>query len=244
MGNQLTDIFNRDIEDAGSYAYTNKSIYSAYIATKKQSDEIVKIIKKFCSSHLTILDVGCGDGTFTLELLERVSPAKIVGFDIAQKAIEKAKLKITKETYGKLEFKVCSVNQVENFFYGSSYDLVIVRGVVHHLENPEELIRQLSGFIPNILILEPNGYNPILKIIERTSPYHISHQEKSYAPQFINRMFEGYGYRIRFHKFFGIVPYFCKPYIARALKIVGPVVEKIPFFKRFLCGTYIVLFKK
>ena len=46
--------------------------------------------------HLTadrsLLDVGCGPGTITIDLARRVAPAPVVGFDVSAAVIERAEL--------------------------------------------------------------------------------------------------------------------------------------------------------
>src|SRR3989338_5683965 len=80
--------FNRDVKMLGGYAYTDQNIYSAVVASKKQSDGILKAIRsqKF-KKPLKILDVGSGDGTYTFELYQKLNPKKIVGFDYAEEGI-------------------------------------------------------------------------------------------------------------------------------------------------------------
>jgi hypothetical protein len=45
----------------------------------------------------------------------------------------------------------------------------------------EKAIQIICNIADEIIVAEPNGYNPVLKIMEKVSPYHIQHEEKSYA---------------------------------------------------------------
>ena len=33
-----------------------------------------------------------------------------------------------------------------------------------------------------MFVIEPNGYNPVLKVLEKVSRYHIEHEERSFFP--------------------------------------------------------------
>jgi ubiquinone/menaquinone biosynthesis C-methylase UbiE len=132
---------------------------------------------------------------------------------------------------------------VHKKFAGNKFDVAVIRGVLHHLYYPEDAIKKISKIADNVLVLEPSGYNPIVKIIEKTSPYHIAHQERSYWPPTLNKWFKNAGYKVLRQKYFGIVPYFCNEKLAKMLKIVEPFFELIPLIKIY-GGTNIILYTK
>ena len=236
--------FNDDIESSGRYQYTNFNNYSAYIATKKQSEELIKLLKDHASKNINILDVGCGDGTFTFEILKEVNPKKIIGFDYAQSAIRVANKSVEPRMQGKIEFLHRDVYNVHKMFKKNSFDVIVIRGVLHHLTRPEQAIKSLRNLSNKIIVLEPNGFNPILKFIENTSSYHLRRGEKSYWPPTINKWFENNGFRTRKQLFFSIVPYFCPKNVVKILKFIEPVMEKVPFLKLFYCGTNLIYYEK
>ncbi|MDH7476032.1 MAG: methyltransferase domain-containing protein [Microgenomates group bacterium] len=240
----IKDIFNDDVTKFRRYLYTGQLTFSDYAATKKQSDEIVNFIKKYVRKKKTILDIGCGDGTYTLELFERIKPKKITGFDIAEKAIKIAKKKVDLKLRKRIFFTQCDIYNIKKRFKKGEYDLGIMRGVIHHLDNPQKAIKLISQVIDQIIVLEPNGYSPIMKIIEKVSSYHRQHKEKSYWPPTLNYWFRENGYKVVKQKFCNLVPYFCPDPIARFLKKIEPMVEKIPFFSRFFVGTNLILYRK
>src|SRR3989344_3555766 len=124
--------FNKDVKMLGGYAYTDQNIYSAVVASKKQSDGILKAIRsqKF-KKPLKILDVGSGDGTYTFELYQKLSPKKIVGFDYAEEGVRIAKKKIRKKDAKRINFLVSSVYVVDKKIK-EKFDVAVVRGVLHH----------------------------------------------------------------------------------------------------------------
>lgn len=236
--------FNRDIKSGGRYQYTNFRNYSAYVATKKQSEELIKLIKTRMSGNISILDVGCGDGTFTFEILKEINPKKIVGFDCAQAAIKVADNAIQAKDRNRIKFLHVDVYNSHKIFKKNSFDIVIIRGVLHHLSRPSLAIRSLRNISDKIIVLEPNGFNPILKIIENTSPYHIQRGERSYWPPTIDKWFEDNGFKVKKQLFFSLVPYFCPKVIVRFLKLIEPVMENIPIVKLFYCGTNLIYYER
>ena len=193
-GKKNTYSFNEDIKSNGKYQYTNFNQYSAYVATKIQSEKLMNLIKERTSKDISILDVGCGDGTFTFEILKEIDSKKIVGFDYAKSAIQVANNAVEEENKDKIKFLHGDVYNAHKMFKKNSFDVVVIRGVLHHLSRPKQAIKSLKDISDKIIVLEPNGFNPILKIIENTSSYHIQRGEKSYWPPTINKWFAYFKY--------------------------------------------------
>lgn len=77
--------FNRDVNEMGSYAYTTDRL-SSNEANLRLTTSIRDI---YDFSGKKVLDIGCGDGSYTLEFCE-LGVKKIVGIDPADKAIDAA----------------------------------------------------------------------------------------------------------------------------------------------------------
>ncbi|HVA96923.1 MAG TPA: class I SAM-dependent methyltransferase [Candidatus Acidoferrales bacterium] len=238
------DVFNDDIQATGKYRYTNFEKSSAYSATKRQSDELIKILQSKVGRKTTVLDVGCGDGTFTLELLLRAHPEKIVGFDYAKNAIQAARRLVLKKDKRNIIFKTINVYDANKVFDTNSFDVIVIRGVLHHLYDPERAVNVLSPLSKRIIVLEPNGYNPIIKLIEKLSPYHKQHEEKSFWPPKLNSWFINAGFIVKDQQFFGIVPYFCPDFAVSILQVIQPVMERLPFVNRLYCGTNLIYYER
>jgi SAM-dependent methyltransferase len=236
--------FNNDVRSVGRYIYTGKQIYSAVVATKRQTDEAIFIIKRYIGKNIKMLDIGCGDGTYTLDLFNAIRPKLITGFDNAQMAIIAAQNKAKKSGFKSVFFNVGDIYNIDKEIGNKRYDIAVVRGVLHHLYNPEIAIKNIAKTASKVIIIEPNGYNPILKVIEKFSEYHKEHDEKSYYPPVINKWFSNNGFKVIEQKFVGLVPYFCPEKIARLLKKIEPYIENLPVFSKLFLGSNIVLYEK
>lgn len=236
--------FNKDISNNGSYTYTTENIYSALIANQRLSAEVIRMIKKYFKKNIKILDIGCGDGTYTLELYKAVKPKQITGFDFAENGIKLANEKLKEAKNKSVKFKTCDIYNIDKKFGKEKYDVAVARGILHHLYNPEIAIKNISKTVSKIIVLETNGYNPILKVIEKVSKYHRVHEEKSYFPPLLNKWFTKQGFKITEQKFIGIVPYFFPEKITKVLKKIEPFMEKIPLISKLYLGTNVIFFEK
>jgi hypothetical protein len=91
-----------------------------------------------------------------------------------------------------------------------------------------------------VVVLEPNGYNPGLKLLERVSRYHVEHHEKSYAPRTVDKWLRGLGASIVASRWAGFVPMFCPEWFARLTKRLEPAIEHAPVVRQTACAVYVV----
>lgn len=222
--------FDEDALEHQGYLYTLKRApFSAQIATARQS----KLIHDFIpSGSKSLLDVGCGDGAFTSEFAD-MGLKKIVGIDPSTEAIKIAK---STDTFG-IEYHAGGIELVR----GAKFDIGILRGVLHHANNPRELLFKTAEVCKRIIVLEPNGLNPILKVIEKTSPYHRSHGEKSFHPKLLRAWIRGAGYIVVEERVGGLVPYFSPAWAARILSSAEPIAERMPWIRDIICGSIVLV---
>ena len=232
--------FNSDTVAHGGYVYTSNDRWSSRYATGRQSDELIRMLTDNVDRTTRIVDIGCGDGTFTLDIAERFRPASIRGIDPAANAITAAGSRIPERFTDLVSYEVGDIYNLKS----RGEHLAIARGVLHHLDRPEEAIAQLAREFKFVLALEPNGYNPVMKVIEKASAYHRQHDEKSYWPPTLDRWFEREGLSVVSRKFFCVVPYFCPTPAARLLASAESVVERLAGVRQVCCGTNLVLYEK
>ena len=97
-------------------------------------------VQKKIASCRTILDVGCGDGSFALFLDDGTK--RIVGIDSANHCIEKAR---SVENVGSVEFICCSF---KDFTQNTSFDAVVFIASIHHMDMTKALQKAKSLMAP------------------------------------------------------------------------------------------------
>ena len=100
------------------------------------------------------LDLGCGNGTFSVALTE-LGAKKVSGIDLTENSIEFAKKMLeTRKSKDKIKYSVASIYKTP--FDDGSFDFVVQNGVFHHLDNESKAIdeakrvlkkRDISGTI-------------------------------------------------------------------------------------------------
>ena len=237
MKKYFSSPFDIDASLNGGYLYTTQARLSSIVANHRLTLAILNSVRL---AGKKVIDIGCGDGVYTFELYRNARPKKLFGVDSSKKAIKLAKM-----FYGRfknLKFFYTDLYKFPKRF--EKFDLAIVRGVIHHVDYPEKAIKSIAEMTSEILILEPNGYNPLLKIIEKISPYHRFHKEKSYTPKMIRGWLHHAGFTVYLQKYISIIPFFFPDTFTVILKPFEPFVEKIPYLRNIICGVYVVHAKK
>lgn len=100
---------------------------------------ILGYLRKHGRPGMKVIDVGCGPGYYSLEIARNGYHVK--GIDIADKAINTARETLASSpqdpNFGSLSYEVGSIEQVSG-----TYDVVLFTGVIHHFDNPDELIEK------------------------------------------------------------------------------------------------------
>ncbi len=221
--------FTDDIELHGGYVYTTEKI-SSKMANARISKSILSM-DSFVGKK--VLDIGCGDGTYSLQLAQ-TGAALVVATDPIAEAIQTAAKKY--QNISNLRFECLDLYKME--IPSKPYDIAVLRGVLHHLPDLEKGIEIACKLAKKILVMEPNGYNPVVKIIEKTSKYHIEHHEQSFTPARLRSLFEKNNGKIVFGEFIGLVPMFCPDFLAKTLKFFERPVEVSPFISAISCAQY------
>jgi SAM-dependent methyltransferase len=88
----------------------------------------------YLRSGLSLLDIGCGPGTITVDLGRRVAPASVIGVDRERAVIAEATRLLEAGSLGNVQFKPGDVYSLE--FDDQSFDVVHAHQVLQHLTDP------------------------------------------------------------------------------------------------------------
>jgi len=92
------------------------------------------------SAGQDLLDVGCGPGTITCDLAERVSPGRTVGMDAAEGVLAEARAAAA-ERGVRIEFEQGDIYDLR--FQDSTFDVVHAHQVLQHLSDPVAALREM-----------------------------------------------------------------------------------------------------
>ncbi len=111
------------------------------------------LIADIVEPHSSVLDLGCGDGAL-LAYLAEAKHVQAVGVDVSQKAVERARSR-------GVQAYVADITE-EGYRPQQVYDYVLLSEVLEHLEDPEDLLLRLKGFVRRgLLVSVPNiGFWP------------------------------------------------------------------------------------
>jgi ubiquinone/menaquinone biosynthesis C-methylase UbiE len=223
--------FSADVAERGGYVYTTDARLSSRLANERMSQIALELTPL---SGKRVIDIGCGDGAYTLELARRGAPRSVEGIDPSEGAIEVARGRA--RGVDGVSFSAGSAYELPH--EPGAFDVAQLRGVLHHVERPRDALREAFRVARTVVVIEPNGYNPGLKVLERVSPYHREHEERSYAPRRLDRWVGELGGRVIAHRFVGFVPMFSPDAYARLAKRIEPVLESIPLLRALACAQY------
>jgi ubiquinone/menaquinone biosynthesis C-methylase UbiE len=224
-------VFDADTAENGGYRYTTNASLSSRMANARLSDVSLGMADVRGQS---VLDIGCGDGTYTIELFDLGQPAKLHALEPAETAVATARAKAGSRA---ITFQTGSAYELP--YADGAFDWAWMRGVLHHLDRPDEAIAEALRVARQLMVIEPNGYSPILKLLERFSPYHRAHDEKSFTAATLQRWVQRAGGQVRVGKFAGLVPMFCPDWMAQLAKTLEPAVEATPLVRHLGCAVYI-----
>lgn len=90
---------------------------------------------------LSVLDVGCGPGTITVDLARTVGPGVVTGIDTSAAVLEQARATAADQGVRNVEFVEADVYDLP--FADGSFDIVHAHQVLQHLSDPVAALREI-----------------------------------------------------------------------------------------------------
>ncbi len=223
--------FEQDVARRGSYLYTGDRL-SSRLANSRMTAAVLAAAD---FEGARVLDIGCGDGTYTHELASLARPARVHGLDPAGGAVDVARAKQGSD--GPVSFEVASADALPH--PPDAFDVAVLRGVLHHVDRPFAALAEALRVAPTVVVVEPNGLNPGLRVLERFSRYHVEHGERSYLPWRLDCWVAALSARPVLRQWVGFVPMFSPDWYARIAKRVEPQLERLPGVRAVACAQYV-----
>ena len=121
-----------------------------------------KILRPYIEEGMTVLDVGCGPGFFSIDMAKMVGESgRVIAADLQEGMLEKLRNKIKgTELEGRIRLHKCEEDKTG---VSENVDFVLLFYMVHEVPNKEDFFNEIVN------ILKPDGQ---ILIIE--PPFHIS----------------------------------------------------------------------
>ena len=98
---------------------------------------------------LTLLDVGCGPGTITVDLARRLYPGQVTGIDASEQIVRRAAGLAFDEKVRNVSFRVGDAYALD--FADESLNIVHAHQMLQHVANPVDVLREFRR------VLKPGG---------------------------------------------------------------------------------------
>ena len=112
---------------------------------------------------LDLLDVGCGPGTITIDLAERLAPGRVVGIDASAEIVDAARTAAAAASTA-VTFDVGDVYALEHD--DASFDVVHAHQVLQHVSDPVAALREMRR------VCQPGGVVAARDSIYRAFTWH------------------------------------------------------------------------
>ena len=108
---------------------------------KNRMLDTIKLIKEELNAQFKLLDVGCGIGIYSINILKRFPNCTVIGFDISEKQIDFITKKIMDfDLHIRCKFFTANV---ENFNLNQRFDYIICTELLEHLPNPKKTLENI-----------------------------------------------------------------------------------------------------
>jgi ubiquinone/menaquinone biosynthesis C-methylase UbiE len=112
---------------------------------KRTADTWAAFFLPLLKPGMRLLDVGCGPGTITAGLAQRVAPAETIGIDSSPSVIATARSLVDGKSAPCLSFEVGNI--YHHRFVAGSFNAVFANQVLQHLQRPVEALRQMFALL-------------------------------------------------------------------------------------------------
>jgi ubiquinone/menaquinone biosynthesis C-methylase UbiE len=116
------------------------------------------------ASGMSVLDVGCGPGSITIDLARRVNPGVVVGVDASEAPLEDARQEAERQGVDNVRFGVANVLRLP--FADGTYDVVHAHQLLQHLPDPIGALREMAR------VCKPGGIVAVRDVCASTASWH------------------------------------------------------------------------
>lgn len=141
-----------------------------YSVAKSASERYETLVEANLSAAQRALVIGCGMGEDACWLAS--CGLRVIGIDISREGIRAAEARALRHGHGSDNPRFLVMDAENLGFRDGSFDVVIGRGILHHLSLEAAAAEVARVLRPEAraLFLEPLGHNPLINIYRRLTP--------------------------------------------------------------------------
>ena len=129
---EIRERFDGDIERFSNFQTGQSSMIDAPLCM----DLVAEAAAAVTPGAMSLLDIGCGAGNYTLKLLERLPGADATLIDLSQPMLDRAQARVSAATAGRVTTIQVDIREAE--FAEGSFDVAVAAAVLHHLRSQDE----------------------------------------------------------------------------------------------------------
>lgn len=107
---------------------------------RRRADRDAAFFARHLRPGLRVLDCGCGPGTIAIGLAELIAPGSVIGVDISELEVGRARAGAQRLGVVNAEFVVADVTALK--FADASFDAILFHGVLCHLKDPSRALAE------------------------------------------------------------------------------------------------------
>jgi ubiquinone/menaquinone biosynthesis C-methylase UbiE len=128
----------------------------------------IKILQPYVKKNITIMDIGCGPGFFTLPLAELTGEnGKVIAADLQEGMLQKLHQKIKGTKYeGRIKLHKCEQNKIG---INENADFILAFYMVHEVPDQDSFLKELKSILNengSLFIVEPKLFHVSKKAFE------------------------------------------------------------------------------
>jgi len=130
---------------------------------QRTADEAAAFLLPELEPGMTLLDVGCGPGSITRGLAERVAPGQVVGVDLSRETLAAARRDAAERGLDNLQYQEGSVYSLP--FPDGRFDVAYAHQVLQHLRDRGAALREM------LRVVRPGGLVAVRDVDWATAVY-------------------------------------------------------------------------
>jgi SAM-dependent methyltransferase len=126
--------------DEHLYSINDSQAQQEYLGGRR-ADKWISFFLPHLRPGMALLDCGCGVGSITLDLAERVAPGQVVGIDLDESQLNVARESAKQRQIQNVRFEIGNVYHLKDA--DASFDAVLAHTLLMHLNDPLRAMREM-----------------------------------------------------------------------------------------------------